>query len=188
VIIATIFLLPNLVFAHASLEGTTPTEGEVVQYPLDVVTFEFSTTIKEGSRFTIANSEGDRIEVDDPAIDGTVMMGELEEPLQSGNYTVTYEIISGDSHVVEGTFSFEVALEESDTDSTTDEGSNVNEGTDAEENVNNHTEESAASDSHHKQQVEKEEGLSPVVTGLAAVLVLLGIGFIIWVVRRKTSE
>ncbi len=181
-ILLTMFMVPIQTFAHANLQGTTPSDGEVVQYALDVITFEFSTDIKEGSQFTVTDEAGQTIEVEAVQIDGNVMLGQTVKPLDSGSYTVTYEIISEDSHVVDGDFSFQVeSEEETKNDSETAPPDNEeSEEKASEDDANQSTNQMNPTD-----QRVVEDGVSPTVFIIAGLFIFAGIGFLIWVIRKK---
>lgn len=174
-ILLTLFVYPLQSFAHANLQGTTPGDGEVLSYSIDVITFDFSTDIKEGSTFTVTDANGQEVKVQPPEIDGQVMLGQMSEPLPSGNYTVTYEIISEDSHVVDGEYSFEIDAEPSEETSEEDEADVGSENPPANESSN----------SNGLRVV--EDGLSPVVFITAGSFVLAGIGVLVWMMRKKGS-
>ncbi|MCF6138597.1 copper resistance CopC family protein [Pseudalkalibacillus berkeleyi] len=177
-ILLTLIIHPTQSFAHASLEGTTPSEGEVVKYGIDVVTFQFSSKIESGSKFTVEDQNGNQMGVTRIDIDETVMLGQLNEPLSTGTYTVTYEIISGDSHPVEGSYQFKV--ETADVDDSKDT-SEQKETSDQSDEATNEKEQTSNATSERK----VEDGLSPLVLGFSGVLVVAGVGLLFWMFRKK---
>ncbi|MGM7702698.1 copper resistance CopC family protein [Pseudalkalibacillus sp. Hm43] len=181
-ILLTIFIIPIQTFAHANLQGTTPSDGEVVKYALDVITFEFSTDIKEGSQFIVTDEEGQEIDVEAVQIDGNVMLGQTVEPLNSGSYTVKYEIISEDSHVVDGEYSFQVESGEETKDDSETAAPDYEDGDEqtSEEDANQ-----SANQTNPTDERAVEDGLSPTVFIIAGLFILAGIGFLIWVIRKK---
>ncbi|MGP4078665.1 copper resistance CopC family protein [Pseudalkalibacillus sp. R45] len=182
VILFTILYNPSFSNAHSSLQGTSPEDGETVKHPLDIITFKFSSEIKEGSKFTLTNQDGKSIEIQSIDLKDNVMLGQLSEPLPTGTYTVSYKIISQDSHVVEDDFTFSVETEESTEN--TDE--NPSTGEDQEPSEKNQPDEKAADNETPKGKV--ENGLSPVVIGIAAITIVCGVGVIWWLLRKKAVK
>ncbi|WP_408007574.1 copper resistance protein CopC [Pseudalkalibacillus sp. A8] len=187
IIIFTMMSNPISSNAHSSLQGTSPEDGEVVKHSLDIITFKFNSKIKEGSKFTVTDQGGVSREVESVDIQNDVMLGQLSEPLQTGAYTVSYEIISEDSHVVEGEFTFSVDTGETEGSGNESDDSEENQNTD-EDQVEQPSEKNQDSATGENNQGKVEDGLSPVVIGIASIAVLAGIGLIWWLLRKKAAE
>ncbi|WP_261130375.1 copper resistance CopC family protein [Bacillus sp. Marseille-Q3570] len=183
VILFTLLNNPSFSYAHSSLQGTSPEEGETVTHPLDIITFKFSSEIKEGSKFTLTDQDGKSIEIQSIDLKDNVMLGQLSKTLPTGTYTVSYKIISQDSHVVEDDFTFSVESEESTEN--TDE--NPSTGEDKEPSDKGQPDEKAA-DSSETPKGKVENGLSPVVIGIAAITIVCGVGVIWWILRKKAVK
>ncbi|WP_349408423.1 copper resistance CopC family protein [Pseudalkalibacillus sp. SCS-8] len=177
---------PLVTSAHAELVGTTPGEGEVVGYAVDVVTFEFSTDIEEGSQFSIKDQNDQSIDVNTIQIDGNLMLGELSDPLASGTYEVKYKIVSEDSHIVEGDYTFTVKddtkMQEESSEKVEEDEAIGEEQQD--EDTSNETDR-AKDQNGLTEKGEVEDGLSPIVLIFAGILILGGAAFLFWMVRRK---
>ncbi|MCF6410375.1 copper resistance CopC family protein [Pseudalkalibacillus salsuginis] len=187
VIILTMMSNPSSSYAHSSLQSSSPEDGEVVKHSLDIITFKFNSTIKEGSTFTVTDQDGVSKEVESADIQDDVMLGQLSEPLQTGSYTVSYEIVSEDSHVVEGEFSFSVEAGEPEESEKEAGDSEENQDTDKEK-AEQQPDKADDSATGEKNKGEVENGLSPVIIGIASIAVLAGIGLIWWLLRKKAGE
>lgn len=104
-------LLPATTYAHSGLSASTPAEGESLEVSPADIRFEFDTPIKQGE-MTLTTEAGDEIEVADVSVSETELIGQLDEELPNGTYTVNWSVISQDSHEVAGTLIFNVAAEE----------------------------------------------------------------------------
>ena len=109
-IVTTTMSLPA--FAHSELTDSTPTDGEVVKESIDEVSITFSGKIEKGSDMTVTDSEGDKMETKELTIENTKMTVAFEEPLDNDTYNVDWNVLSGDGHPVEGTYSFSVDANE----------------------------------------------------------------------------
>ena len=109
-IVTTTMSLPA--FAHSELTDSTPTDGEVVKESIDEVSITFSGKIEKGSDMTVTDSEGDTMETKELTIENTKMTVAFEEPLDNDTYNVDWNVLSGDGHPVEGTYSFSVDANE----------------------------------------------------------------------------
>lgn len=109
-IVTTTMSLPA--FAHSELTDSTPTDGAVVKEQLDEVSITFSGKIEKGSDITVTDSEGDKMDAKELTIDNTKMTVTFDEPLDNDTYNVDWNVLSGDGHPVEGTYSFSVDAKE----------------------------------------------------------------------------
>lgn len=109
-IVTTTMSLPA--FAHSELTDSTPTDGAVVKEQLHEVSITFSGKIEKGSDITVTDSEGDKMDAKELTIDNTKMTVTFDEPLDNDTYNVDWNVLSGDGHPVEGTYSFSVDAKE----------------------------------------------------------------------------
>lgn len=116
-IVTTTMSLPA--FAHSELTGSNPTDGQVVKKAIDEVSITFSGKIEKGSDITVTDSEGKEIDSNDVTINNTEMTASFDEPLANDEYKVDWNVLSGDGHPVEGTYSFSVKVKEAATEKTT---------------------------------------------------------------------
>ncbi|WP_075619140.1 copper resistance CopC family protein [Paenisporosarcina indica] len=105
-------LFSNSVSAHSTIINSTPSDGETVKEQLSVIDMQFNTSIENMSTFTLKDVSGGEIPVN-TSVNGDRLSGTVESPLQNGEYTVDWNIIGDDGHPITGSYSFSVALPES---------------------------------------------------------------------------
>ncbi|MCF6522127.1 copper resistance protein CopC [Streptomyces sp. JJ36] len=97
--------------AHATLTGSDPADGAVVDSAPDTVTLTFSEQVAPGS-LRVLDPQGERAdtgEILDLCSGDTVRYGTpLRTGLPDGTYTVAWQAVSADSHPVSGAFTFSV--------------------------------------------------------------------------------
>ncbi|MFJ9926769.1 copper resistance CopC/CopD family protein [Streptomyces misionensis] len=96
--------------AHAALTGSDPAQGVVVAQPPARVSLTFSEKVamNEGS-LRVLDPKGRPVQTGAPAnVRGTTYAVNLESGLGQGTYTVTYQVVSADSHPVAGAYTFSV--------------------------------------------------------------------------------
>lgn len=188
-------LLPvHIASAHTTLEESTPADGEELEEPLDQITLSFSTVIEEGSTLTVENQAGEQSEPSSIEITEDVMEASFDEPLETGEYQASWQIIGADGHVMESSISFSIAEEEGNTaenteDETGEAGSEQEEGG---ENASEETgENSAASDTSEvneentSPETNEESGMSGLTIGIIVLLLIAGAGLVAWMVFSK---
>ncbi|QFR02757.1 copper resistance protein CopC/CopD [Streptomyces phaeolivaceus] len=98
------------VSAHAALTGSDPQQGSVVKEAPDQVSLTFSENVamSDGSVrvYDPKGKEADTGEVTD--LGGNSYAVGLHSGLPDGTFTVTYQVVSADSHPVSGAFTFSV--------------------------------------------------------------------------------
>ncbi|MFE9875721.1 copper resistance protein CopC [Streptomyces sp. NPDC005784] len=96
--------------AHAALTGSNPTQGSVVdKAPTQVsLTFSEQVSLNDGS-LRVLDPKGKRVDAGGASDLGGDTYGlKLRPGLPDGTYTVTYQVVSADSHPVSGAFTFSV--------------------------------------------------------------------------------
>ncbi|MFE4697747.1 copper resistance protein CopC [Streptomyces sp. NPDC056738] len=96
--------------AHAALTGSNPTQGSVVdKAPTQVsLTFSEQVSLNDGS-LQVLDPKGERVDTGGASDLGGDTYGLKVRPgLPDGTYTVTYQVVSADSHPVSGAFTFSV--------------------------------------------------------------------------------
>ncbi|MEU1198896.1 copper resistance protein CopC [Streptomyces sp. NPDC005813] len=96
--------------AHAALTGSDPKQGSVVdQAPTQVsLTFSEKVALSDGS-LRVLDPKGKRVDTGRAAnLSGTTYGVKLHSGLPDGTFTVTYQVVSEDSHPVSGAFTFSV--------------------------------------------------------------------------------
>ncbi|MHC5905146.1 copper resistance CopC/CopD family protein [Streptomyces sp. S6] len=96
--------------AHAALTGSDPTQGSVVAQAPTQVTLTFSEKIATSAdSVRVLDPKGNRVDAGKPNnTDGASYAVPLRGGLPDGTYTVTYQIVSEDSHPVAGAFTFSI--------------------------------------------------------------------------------
>lgn len=98
-------------FAHATLEGSTPGQGQTLQSLPATVSLHFDetvTTLPDSLR--VYDPDGDRVDdgkLTHPGGDGSRIAIGLSG-MKQGTYLVNWRVISADSHPVSGAFTFDV--------------------------------------------------------------------------------
>jgi copper transport protein len=97
-------------FAHATLQQTTPANNSIARTSPDAVTLQFSEAVETAfGSIRVYDCGGDRVDsgkIVRPS-DSSVAIG-IDRRLPAGTYTVTWRVISADSHPVAGAFVFNV--------------------------------------------------------------------------------
>nr|WP_145488412.1 MULTISPECIES: copper resistance protein CopC [Streptomyces] len=96
--------------AHAALTGSDPAQGVVVQQPPARVSLTFSEKVAmNGDSLRVLDPEGRPVQTGAPGnVHGTTYAVRLKGGLDKGTYTVTYEVVSADSHPVAGAYTFSI--------------------------------------------------------------------------------
>jgi methionine-rich copper-binding protein CopC len=106
---ATLLAAPAPAWAHSRLLSTTPADAATVTAPVSEITLTFNESIHQ--RFSVVAVLGPGGAYGDGSlrvVDATVH--QAVRPLKSGSYHVTWRVVSGDDHPIEGEFTFQVAL------------------------------------------------------------------------------
>ncbi len=98
------------VSAHAALTGSDPRQGAVVDKAPTQVSLTFSEKVAlSDDSLRVLDPKGKRIDRGDPAnLSGTTYAVKLHSGLPDGTYTVTYQVVSEDSHPVAGAYTFSI--------------------------------------------------------------------------------
>ncbi|OIK26529.1 copper resistance CopC/CopD family protein [Streptomyces malaysiense] len=96
--------------AHAALTGSDPAQGAVVQQPPAQVSLTFSEKVAmNGDSLRVLDPKGRAVQTGAPGnVRGTTYAVRLKGGLGKGTYTVTYEVVSADSHPVAGAYTFSI--------------------------------------------------------------------------------
>lgn len=98
------------VSAHAALTGSAPRQGAVVDKAPQQVSLTFSEKVAlADDSLRVLDPKGKRVDRGDPAgTGGTTYSVKLHSGLPDGTYTVTYQVVSEDSHPVAGAYTFSI--------------------------------------------------------------------------------
>ncbi|MFE2512373.1 copper resistance CopC/CopD family protein [Streptomyces naganishii] len=96
--------------AHAALTGSDPQQGVVVDKAPTQVSLTFSEKVAmNDDSLRVLDPQGKRVDTGKPSnISGTTYAVRLRAGLAKGTYTVTYQVVSADSHPVGGAYTFSV--------------------------------------------------------------------------------
>src|SRR5689334_18630843 len=88
--------------AHAALTGSDPQQGVVVDKAPTQVSLTFSEKVAmNDDSLRVLDPKGARVDTGNPSnISGTTYAVRLRAGLSEGTYTVTYQVVSADSHPV----------------------------------------------------------------------------------------
>ncbi|MCM2674125.1 copper resistance CopC family protein [Alkalicoccobacillus plakortidis] len=168
---------PAVTYAHSHLESTVPEDGQTVDEAVETIELSFDGGIEQASDVQVFTEAGDEIEPAAVTITSPEIEVELTEPLENGEYRVTYNIISADTHPVEGEFTFTVDAEEvaEPAEEATEEEA-TEEDTTSEEPAEAESEETDQSQVSDEQQEDNEESSSMlwIIGGIVLVVIVIG--------------
>ena len=108
---ASAMTVVSLAGAHAFLDRATPAVGSVVRASPAQVKLWFTQELEPAfSTARVADRSGKQVDKGDPQVDrtdGTQLRVSLPQ-LAPGTYRVTWRVLSVDTHVTEGDFTFDV--------------------------------------------------------------------------------
>jgi copper transport protein len=96
--------------AHAALTGSDPQQGVVVDKAPDQVSLTFSEKVAlSDDSLRVLDPKGKAVQQGKPSeVGGTTYAVKLHSGLPDGTYTVTYQVVSADSHPVAGAYTFSI--------------------------------------------------------------------------------
>lgn len=159
-------LLAGQALAHSVVVSSDPEDGSTVEGEVSIVSMTYDSSIQQEEEIYIEDADGERIDPEEVTIEDDTVEASLPDPLESGDYTIVWEVYGADGHLVDGEIEFTVdaeasGAEESEDSTETDEASAASNGA--------------------------EEGggmaISTIVTILLAAAVVIGI--IIYMTRRR---
>jgi copper resistance protein C len=111
--LALVLAIAGAVAGHAFLDRAEPRVGGRVRTPPAQVTLWFTERLEPAySRVQVVNEAGQRVDKNDGGVvgDGRQLRISLT-PVPPGTYRVAWRVLSVDTHVTEGDFTFRVAPE-----------------------------------------------------------------------------
>ena len=105
-------LVARVAVAHGVLDRTDPRAGVTVKSAPEQVKLWFTGALEPAySHARVVDGTGKRVDLGDSALDpaNPALLRVSVPPLSSGTYRVVWRVLSVDSHVTEGQFSFSVA-------------------------------------------------------------------------------
>lgn len=103
-------LVPTLAGAHAVVEQTEPTRGAALKQGPERVVVTFDEPVESSfGALRVFDADGERVDVGDvERTTGVAVAVAVQPDLPDGAYTVTYRVVSADSHPVTGGYVFTV--------------------------------------------------------------------------------
>ena len=111
-VMLALLLAPLPAWAHARLVSATPAVGVSVPAAPTELVLRFSEALElRFSTVTVQDAAGARVDKGDlhAGPDGAKSLGLGLNALRSGEYTVTWQVLSVDTHRSEGRFRFQIA-------------------------------------------------------------------------------
>ncbi len=109
-VMSLIYILPNVAFAHSKLVSSEPSDTS--KKAVQEILLTFNEDIEPLSKVKVTNEAGEEQAITDTNVDGKVLKAEFEQPLTNGTYNVDWKVISEDGHPLNGSYSFDVIIEE----------------------------------------------------------------------------
>ena len=110
---ATASLAATAAFAHAQLQKAVPAVGGVVAASPTEIRLKFSEGVEPRfSGIALATEAGASAPLGKPNVDpadNSTLVAPISQPLKPGVYTVTWHVVSVDTHKTQGSFNFTVA-------------------------------------------------------------------------------
>jgi copper resistance protein C len=102
----------STVYAHSVLMDANPRDGEIITESLFTVTLNFNTKIEKGSNFYVENQSGEKLTPNNIQLDENSLLGNFNQSIPNGNYTLYWAVIGSDGHQITGDYPFEVQVAE----------------------------------------------------------------------------
>ncbi|MCJ7672099.1 MAG: copper resistance protein CopC/CopD [Acidimicrobiia bacterium] len=95
-------------FAHAELVESDPAPGAVLAKSPAAIALNFTETVQvENGGVRLFDADGDRVDQGAVEVSGSTVRAPVPK-LDDGSYVVTWRALSGDSHPIQGAFTFQV--------------------------------------------------------------------------------
>ncbi len=105
------FFQVQLALAHAKLVSASPAANEMAMPPPSELRLKFSEGIEiKFAKVKLTGPDKKEVKTGTPKLDEgdkTTLIIPLAAPLVDGNYTVTWQVVSTDSHKIKGSYSFQ---------------------------------------------------------------------------------
>ncbi|WP_273130748.1 copper resistance CopC family protein [Bacillus weihaiensis] len=128
VMLCLLCLAPFVAHAHTTISSSTPGTDEVVTTPLAEYVVEFAAEIEKQSTMSIESNSGE-IKFEDIVVEDKKILGQLNTPLENGEYTLVWKIAAKDGHIITGDIPFTVSLpkevEEEEPDTASEENAEL---------------------------------------------------------------
>lgn len=95
-------------WAHASMTGSSPEQGERLEALPEEVTFEFSEAMDPTAYVVVTGPDGASLAAGEPVVDGSTITQALAGPGPDGGYLMAVKAVSADGHAITGRVEFVV--------------------------------------------------------------------------------
>ncbi|BAU28641.1 hypothetical protein DFP93_105125 [Aneurinibacillus soli] len=111
-IFVLLLCFPTTTSAHTKLKTATPAPNSTVTTEMRELTLTFGGRIENTSTFSVLDKAGKPMTPLTLTREEKSITGSLAKPLSNGSYTVDWNVIGEDGHVMKGSYSFTVKLPE----------------------------------------------------------------------------
>lgn len=108
--------VPSLATAHVALEMSHPADGSEAEQAVEQIELTFSGEVLTLSTMTVIDQNGAEITPAEVVAEGKTVTALLAAPLPDGDYTVNWNVVAADGHVLQGELAFAVAAAETETE------------------------------------------------------------------------
>ncbi len=112
VLLAGVVTFATDALAHAFLDHATPAVGSTIRTPPAAIRIWFTQEIEPAfSTIKVVDPKGNVVASSDKAVDASdrTLLRLVVPTLPAGTYRVVWRVLSVDSHVTEGDFTFDIA-------------------------------------------------------------------------------
>ncbi|MCM3098743.1 copper resistance CopC family protein [Priestia megaterium] len=179
-LLACFLAVPTVSCAHTHVQTTVPENGATVTAPLKEIKLTFETHIEKISTVTVTK-DGQKISLASQKVEGHDLIASLDQPLKNGSYTVDWEIVGEDGHVMKDSIAFKVdGKDEAKEENTQAAGKDSEKKQDATQSEQ-HQKSAVAND----EKTENNDSSSFFVIMIIAIVVVVGALLIIF--RKKKA-
>ena len=104
-----VLLAQGVVFAHTELVSAEPAVGERLTEAPSQITLKFNEPLGAGSSITLRDAALREISLNSSSANGEMLMATVDS-LETGAYTVEYNVVSADGHAINGSYQFGIDL------------------------------------------------------------------------------
>lgn len=172
------------VSAHTGLKNSSPTDGETVTERMQEIRLEFETAIENGSTLSLIDESGAEISIENVELSESEMTATTTKPLGGGQYSVSWRIVGEDGHVIEGTYSFIIQLENEVNEglgTVNEQNERNDQAAEAEDSPGESNPAPAVNDAE-KQSESKSNIIIPLITGF---MLFIALQTAMWLIKRS---
>ncbi|WP_375000136.1 copper resistance protein CopC [Aeromicrobium sp. CTD01-1L150] len=105
-------LVPSAASAHASLVDSNPKNGQQLTEVPDAFTVTLNESVAGPTQIAVVTDKGEQVATEEAQINGRTVSTRVDDvdALPSGDYVMSYRLVSADGHVVSGTVDFGIDL------------------------------------------------------------------------------